>query len=92
MPPGVASEPYPEDVLRGYPLGVVTTLAAHSHHGHPDHKVTFPNGLEGWIYEIHPDRDASTYIEVDETDPDVREIKEGLSRAATRRSSACTAR
>lgn len=62
-PPRFMPEGYAEEILRDYPLGVITEIAAHSHHGHPDHKITLPNGLEGWVYEVYGDREIRTYIQ-----------------------------
>jgi len=63
VPPNLTPQENAEDLLRDYPLDVITELAAHSHHGHPDHKITLPNGLEGWVYEVYGDREARTYIQ-----------------------------
>lgn len=53
MPPKFALDASPGEVLSGYPLGVLPTMAIYAHHGQPDHKITLPNGLQGWVYEVH---------------------------------------
>lgn len=63
MPPRFTPTVDAEDVLREYPLGGITEHAAHTHHGHPDHKITLPNGFLGWVYEVHGDREVKTYIQ-----------------------------
>lgn len=39
------------EVMKNYPLGVITKMAAFTHHGQPHKTVELPNGLEGWMYE-----------------------------------------
>lgn len=74
MPPRFTPEGDPEQVLGSYPLGFITELAAHSHHGHPDHKIDLPNGLEGWVYEVYGDKKATTYVQPGGAERIVREI------------------
>ena len=76
LPPRFTVDADAETVLRTYPLGVITKLAAHSFHGHPDHKLTLPNGQEGWVYEIYGDRHTQTYIQPDGTKRSVNEIED----------------
>lgn len=52
MPPTFAPNTSIEQTLRGYPLGVITEQAAFSHHGGPRRKLTLPNGLAGWVYDV----------------------------------------
>lgn len=73
MPPVFNSEREADSVLREYPLGIITKLAAYSHHGHPDHKITLPNGLEGWIYEIYAEQQSREYVLPDRTKHQVKE-------------------
>ena len=77
MPPVFSSEGTPKDVLVNYPLGVITELAAYSHHGHPDHKITLPNGLQAWIYEVPADRGIRTYTEPSGVERTVLEANRG---------------
>lgn len=51
-PPAFWIDNDPAEVLHEYPLGTVTELEAFSYHGSPVHKVTLPNGKEGWLYLI----------------------------------------
>lgn len=51
MPPNFSIKADRDQVLKEYPLGVITKMAAFSHHGQPHKTVELPNGLEGWIYE-----------------------------------------
>ena len=51
MPPSFSLEADRDDVLTEYPLGVITRMAAFSHHGQAHKNVRLPNGLEGWVYE-----------------------------------------
>ncbi len=76
LPPRFTVGADAETVLRTYPLGVITKLAAHSFHGHPDHKLTLPNGQEGWVYEVYGDRHTQTYIQPDGTKRSVNEIED----------------
>ncbi|MEA3274096.1 MAG: hypothetical protein U9Q81_02115 [Pseudomonadota bacterium] len=73
MPPRFTPDKDAEELLRDYPLGVITELAAYSHHGHPDHKITLPNGLEGWVYEIYGDREIRTYVQPGGSETEVEE-------------------
>lgn len=51
MPPKFSIEADRDQVLKEYPLGVITKMAAFTHHGQPHKTVELPNGLEGWVYE-----------------------------------------
>lgn len=84
MPPQFDAQRDPEDLLRSYPLGVITQPAAHAHHGHPDHRIDLPNGLEGWVYELHGDGISRKYIQPDGSEQTVREAKKySLDRSYT---------
>lgn len=72
MPPRFTAAEAPEQVLDNYPLGVVTELAAHSHHGHPDHKITLPNRREGWVYEVFGGTNPKSYVEPRGTEQTIR--------------------
>ena len=65
MPPRFTPGTSPQQVLSDYPLGVLPAMAAYAHHGHPHHKITLPNGLEGWVYEIHGAGYAVSYGHAD---------------------------
>ncbi len=78
MPPVFDLERDGEVVVREYPLGVITALAAHSHHGHPDHKITLPNGLEGWVYELYGGQELRKYIGPDGTKHRVKEATQSF--------------
>ena len=52
MPPTFSLSAEPEEVLRAYPLGVITEQAAFSHHGGPHREITLPNGDTGWLYNV----------------------------------------
>lgn len=60
MPPTFTLNARSDQVLKDYPLGVITKEAAFAHHGQAHKVVTLPNGLEGWVYELSP-RDTETY-------------------------------
>ena len=77
MPPRFTLDSVPEEVLRSYPLGVVTELAARSHHGHPAHELTLPNGLQGWVYEVYGAEAGTTYVEPSGEERTVKEIRRG---------------
>ena len=68
MPPRFILDTSPQQVLSEYPLGVVPAMAAYAHHGHPHHKITLPNGLEGWVYEGHGAYDVVSYRQSDGPD------------------------
>ena len=51
MPPTFSVEADRKQILKDYPLGVITHMAAYSHHGQPHKTVQLANGLEGWVYE-----------------------------------------
>lgn len=51
MPPIFSIEADRDQVLKEYPLGVITKMAAFTHHGQPHKTIALPNGLEGWVYE-----------------------------------------
>ena len=51
MPPVFSLDANAEQLLKAYPLGVITKEAAFAHHGQAHNVVTLPNGLEGWVYE-----------------------------------------
>ena len=51
MPPSFSVDANAEQLLKAYPLGVITKEAAFAHHGQAHNVVTLPNGLEGWVYE-----------------------------------------
>lgn len=61
MPPSFSLEADRDDVLTEYPLGVITRMAAFSHHGQAHKNVRLPNGLEGWVYE-NTVRDEKRYV------------------------------
>ena len=67
MPPGFSLDQKPQDVLSNYPLGVISSMAAYAHHGHPDQELILPNGLNGWIYELRSKQPATTYVQPDGT-------------------------
>jgi hypothetical protein len=50
MPPRFSVENDPAEVLKNYPLGVITEQEAFAHHGGPVRKVKLPNGMQGWLY------------------------------------------
>lgn len=54
-PPALSYENDPADVLHEYPLGDITELEAFAFHGGPVHKVSLPNGNEGWLYLVGED-------------------------------------
>lgn len=64
MPPKFTLAVPSQQVLGAYPLGVLSPMGAYSHHGHPDHKITLPNRLEGWVYEVHGPGDVADYRNV----------------------------
>jgi len=74
VPPTFTPDADAEQVMRNYPLGVITEIAAHAHHGHADHKIDLPNGLEGWVYEVSGGRDLHTYVQPSGAERTVREI------------------
>jgi hypothetical protein len=74
VPPSFTPEADAEEVLQQYPLGVITAVAAHSHHGHADHKIDSPNGLLGWVYEVSGGREVITYVLPSGGERTVREI------------------
>jgi len=51
-PPAFSIENDPAEVLHEYPLGTITKQEAFAFHGGPIHKVTLPNGEEGWLYLV----------------------------------------
>jgi len=51
-PPAFSIENDPAEVLHEYPLGSITKQEAFAFHGGPIHKVTLPNGREGWLYLV----------------------------------------
>lgn len=51
MPPTLSYATNPVEILRNYPLGVITNQDAFAHHGGPVRKLTLPNGLQGWLYK-----------------------------------------
>lgn len=51
-PPAFTIENDPTDVLHEYPLGTINRQEAFAYHGGPIHKVTLPNGKEGWLYLV----------------------------------------
>lgn len=51
MPPKLSMQDSVDHILMNYPLGVITKIAAYSHHGQPHKTVKLPNGLSGWVYE-----------------------------------------
>ena len=51
MPPVFSLDAKSDQLLKEYPLGVITKEAAFAHHGQAHNVVTLPNGLEGWVYE-----------------------------------------
>lgn len=63
MPPKFSPDMSSEKTLESYPLGVITKLAAFVHHGHANTTVTLPNGMEGWVYEVHTVGDLKTYTQ-----------------------------
>ena len=50
MPPTFSYEQKPENILRGYPLGVINMQEAFAHHGGAVRKLILPNGNRGWLY------------------------------------------
>ena len=54
MPPVFSLDANAEQLLKTYPLGVITKEAAFAHHGQAHNVVRLPNGLEGWVYENSP--------------------------------------
>jgi hypothetical protein len=61
MPPTFSSKTDPEEVLRKYPLGVITQVAAFAHHGQATRKITLPNGNMGWVYPVGEGSGLRTY-------------------------------
>ena len=51
-PPAFSIDSDPAAVLHQYPLGSITKPEAFAFHGGPIHKVTLPNGEEGWLYLV----------------------------------------
>lgn len=51
MPPVFSIEADRDQALKDYPLGVITKMAAFTHHGQPHKTIELPNGLEGWVFE-----------------------------------------
>jgi len=77
MPPNFSEQASPENVLRAYPLGVITKQAAFIHHGKAVRTLILPNGKEGWVYEVggkqartyqHPTKEKQKHT-VYETEP-----------------------
>lgn len=62
MPPTFGADASVEQVLRAYPLGVITKQAAFSHHGTAHREIKLPNGLEGWIYDVGGVPKAVSYV------------------------------
>lgn len=52
MPPAFSIDNDPAEVLHEYPLGTISKQEAFAYHGGPVHKVTLPNGKEGWLYLV----------------------------------------
>lgn len=74
MPPRFTADLAAQEVLRAYPLGVIPMIAARSHHGQPDHKITLPNNMEGWVYELYAPPGTETHVRPDGTSKTVRQI------------------
>lgn len=82
MPPRFTAAEAPEQVLENYPLGVVTKLAAYSHHGHPDHKITLPNHRKGWTYEVFGGNRSKSYVQPGGTERTVRDTDYSAPRSS----------
>lgn len=52
MPPMFTLDQQAEEILRNYPLGIISQQDAFSHHGPPVKKITLPNGNQGWLYKV----------------------------------------
>lgn len=61
MPPDFSIKTDTKEALLKYPLGVITQVAAFSHHGQATRKVTLPNGNEGWVYQVGEGYGLRTY-------------------------------
>ena len=74
MPPIFSPDASSEKTLGNYPLGVITKLAAFVHHGKAVRTVTLPNGMEGWVYEVHTVGDPKTYVQPNGSEMHINEI------------------
>lgn len=74
MPPKFSHDTSSEKTLAAYPLGIITKLAAFAHHGQAVRTVTLPNGLEGWVYEVHTVGNPRTYIQPTGSETTINEI------------------
>lgn len=61
MPPTFDTRTDPGEALTGYPLGVITKVAAFSHHGKEHRSVKLPNGYEGKVYQVGSGTGLRTY-------------------------------
>lgn len=74
MPPEFSPDTSSEKILAAYPLGVITKTAAFAHHGQANRTVTLVNGMEGWVYEVHPMGKSKMYMRPGGADVHVNEI------------------
>ena len=74
MPPKFTPDTASEKILAAYPLGVISKMAAFSHHGQAHRTVTLANGMEGWVYEVHTVGDPKAYMKPNGTEVKVNEI------------------
>lgn len=61
MPPTFNTRIEPREALTSYPLGVITKVAAFSHHGKENRSVKLPNGYEGKVYQVGSGTGLRTY-------------------------------
>lgn len=61
MPPTFNTRIEPREALTSYPLGVITKVAAFSHHGKENRSVILPNGNEGMVYQVRSGAGLRTY-------------------------------
>lgn len=61
MPPVFDIKTDPREALAKYPLGVITRVAAFSHHGKEHRGVALPNGYEGMVYQVGSGTGLRTY-------------------------------
>ena len=82
MPPHFSGGADPAGALGGYPLGEIDRQAAFSHHGKASRKVSLPNGLTGWVYDVDPDLDQLTFTHPTGSSEEVRVPELGTARAS----------
>lgn len=74
MPPTFSIDGDRDQILKSYPLGVITQEAAFAHHGQAHKVVALPNGLDGWVYELSPEN-KETYMSPSGEKRDVQSLE-----------------